>query len=320
MWLPDIEAMGGDVEQLKTALRLASTEELLKVYDAANYEKVNRILLHQESASGEKEIMPLALGDLDKDLTYTPVSPCRIADTRLAGGPIAGDTNRPFYVYGLQVVQMQGGSVSGCLSPRGEPSAAHVNVTIVPVGTKGHVTVYPYNLSSPPLASAVNFTLGTNIANAQTVQTDWVFNPPSTSTPAWPTNQPIGAPEIRVYANNTTHVILDVLGYFYRTPETSDHLARAYASVSAISNKSSGTTNVKNIIWNNSLKRYEITISGEKYFFSDYTTLVTPNCDNATVKTSSVDNKLLVYFKKSTPPDEGTGIQCAFQFVTFEKR
>jgi hypothetical protein len=54
-----------------------------------------------------------ALGDSQADLVYTPVTPCRIIDTRIVGGVIAAGTTTSFLVTGTDL-SSQGGSATGC--------------------------------------------------------------------------------------------------------------------------------------------------------------------------------------------------------------
>ena len=52
------------------------------------------------------------------DLIYVPVDPCRIVDTRIAGGAITANTNRNFLVSGtLGELAVQGGQTD-CLDPK----------------------------------------------------------------------------------------------------------------------------------------------------------------------------------------------------------
>ena len=53
------------------------------------------------------------LGDSQADLVYTPLTPCRIIDTRVAGGAIAAGATRDFLVTGTSFAS-QGGSATGC--------------------------------------------------------------------------------------------------------------------------------------------------------------------------------------------------------------
>lgn len=57
----------------------------------------------------------------NKSLVFTPVSPCRIIDTRLAGGAFLPGGIRSYNVWGA--VSAQGGNPAGCPSPSGEPRA-----------------------------------------------------------------------------------------------------------------------------------------------------------------------------------------------------
>src|SRR5207247_9417884 len=64
---------------------------------------------------------PSVLGDSAADLVYTPVIPCRIIDTRLAGagGALAPGTPRDFHVSGTAGFESRGGKVGGCGVPAG---------------------------------------------------------------------------------------------------------------------------------------------------------------------------------------------------------
>jgi hypothetical protein len=137
---------------------------------------------------------------------FTPVTPCRIVDTRNPGpvsGAFAPGESREFFVYGTTEIADQGGNPAGCPSPRGEPSAVHLNITTVPLAGNGFFTAFPANVS-PPLASILNYRTGVqNVANAATIKTFIQA----------------GAREIEVLnAGGTAHLIIDVLGYFYPLP------------------------------------------------------------------------------------------------------
>ncbi len=77
-----------------------TSEQLLAIQDADNMDQIKLIVSGQEpgdttylTALTNPSPEPLTLGDLDKDFVYTPVSPCRIVDTRLtAAGPIPANT------------------------------------------------------------------------------------------------------------------------------------------------------------------------------------------------------------------------------------
>jgi lysophospholipase L1-like esterase len=120
-------------------------------------------------------------------LAFYPIGPCRVADTRNAtgsfGGPsITGGTVRTFPM-----------EESNCNIPV-TAQAYSLNVTAVPKGPLGFVTLFPTG-QTQPLVSTLNATTGTATANAAIV--------------------PAGAAgAVSVYASDTTDVVLDVTGYF----------------------------------------------------------------------------------------------------------
>ena len=144
------------------------------------------------------------LGDTGADLIYTPVSPCRIIDTRVAGGPIAGGYTRNFLVVGATGFDSQGGNPGGCNIPE---DATSVMVNFIAVGppTGGHMRAWPYG-GSMPNASIINFVPGVNIANGLI--------------------QPVCNPavamcnfDLTIYAASEVQVVADVTGYFRRFPK-----------------------------------------------------------------------------------------------------
>jgi hypothetical protein len=190
-------------EQLRATLDGLSTFELAEiVQNAHSLDVVTTILAGKTPEELAEEIIPL--GETDRDFAYTAVKPCRIIDTRIAGGAFSPGAIRAYYVYGS--LGSQGGS--NCTSPRGEPRAVHINVTAVPVSGPGNFRAYPANVS-PPNASLVNYKAGVqNVANAGTIQTYYS----------------LGSTEIAfLNSNGTSHLIVDVLGYYHETK----HLAGA---------------------------------------------------------------------------------------------
>ncbi len=120
-------------------------------------------------------------------LTFYPVTPCRVADTRNAVGPFGGP-------------KMEAGPARTFAIPAGScsvPSTAaaySLNVTVVPDGPLAYLTTWPAG-SAQPGVSTLNSFDGSVVANAAVV-------PAGTS----------GA--ISVYVTNPTHLILDINGYF----------------------------------------------------------------------------------------------------------
>jgi hypothetical protein len=201
MWFMDEP---GWEDEFRVALSQADDSELLAIKNAKSYAQVQAILSggtpDDFNAAGPDT--PFALGDTDKDFVYTPVNPCRIIDTRKAGGKISTNTFRNFWTHGdgPNMMSPQGGNPAGCPSPRGEPRAVHMNIVAVNSNAPGWLTVWPKG-TARPLAGVLNYhpTDKTDpISNAFTVKTGWHVNH-----------------EISVYAKSTTHVVADVMGYYY---------------------------------------------------------------------------------------------------------
>jgi hypothetical protein len=145
---------------------------------------------------------PLNLGDSQADLVYTPVPPCRIIDTRLAGGPILGGTTRSFRVTGTNL-SSQGGSATGCGIPSGPATAAVINFVAVNPAGPGDLRITPFG-TPMPTASILNYAAvpGLNIANGPAVA---LCDPaPAACSSDFTIQADAGA----------TQVVADVQGYF----------------------------------------------------------------------------------------------------------
>ena len=120
-------------------------------------------------------------------LSFYPVTPCRVADTRLADGPFGGPEMAARSARSFAI------PASGCYAP---PTAAaySVNVTVVPDGVLSYLTAWPTG-SPQPNVSTLNSFDGSVVANAAIV--------------------PAGdSGAISVFVTQPTHVILDINGYF----------------------------------------------------------------------------------------------------------
>src|SRR5262245_13865976 len=108
---------------------------------------------------------PLSLGDSGADLVYTPVAPCRIIDTRLAGGAVTPGANRNFFATGSGF-SAQGGAAGSCGVPFGPSAAVVINFVAVGPAGPGDIRAFPFG-SPVPKASIINYTNvpGLNIAN-----------------------------------------------------------------------------------------------------------------------------------------------------------
>jgi len=147
--------------------------------------------------------MTSLLGDVSKDLVYTPLTPCRVVDTRVAGGVIAGRSERDFIGYTSTDFSAQGGITgSNCGIPP-NPGALVINVTGVDSTKGGYLTVYPYK-TTRPLASSLNYAAGQIVGN------EIVAGMTGGS----------ASDQFSVYASTTSDVVVDVVGYFMAPEST----------------------------------------------------------------------------------------------------
>jgi len=139
------------------------------------------------------------LGDATVDLVYTPITPCRILDTRVAGGAIAGNFSRDFnaVVGSGGNFSSQGGSASDCGAVAAGQAAVVINVTAVTPTAAGYATVYPFG-AARPLAASVNYIAG-----------DIVNNTVVTKLPS-----PLTTKDFTIYTFATSDYVADIVGYY----------------------------------------------------------------------------------------------------------
>lgn len=190
----------------------ASMDNLRRAADARSFEAMNDAFLSSNErnsiaqnalVTGTGKVQTRKLGDEDNDLVFVPVTPCRIIDTRVAGGPIAANTVRNFDVTVISSYSSQGGEANNCngVGAAGSFAAAAINFTVVTPSAAGYITAFPY-LTTQPLAATVNYTAGDIRGNYAVVKLD---QGPSSS-------------ELSVYSFAQTHLVADIVGY-YITPE-----------------------------------------------------------------------------------------------------
>ncbi len=125
-------------------------------------------------------------------LAFFPLTPCRIADTRMVGGSgLSGAFGPPSMAAGA--TRSFPVPASGCNVPS-TAQAYSLNITVVPPGPVFYLTVWPTGQTIPGV-STLNALLGQVLANAALV-------PAGTG----------GA--VSLFASNTTDVIIDIDGYF----------------------------------------------------------------------------------------------------------
>ena len=125
---------------------------------------------------------------------FVPITPCRILDTRVAGGKIAAGTTRNFQIRGTGFAA-QGGPASGCGIPA-SASAVTGALTATQTAGVGFLRAGPYGQSA--VATVLNYPATSGGITSETTLALGA-----------------GAASIRIQANgHATHVVLDVTGYY----------------------------------------------------------------------------------------------------------
>lgn len=99
---------------------------------------------------------------------FRTVAPCRVADTRIAGGPLGNGVARSYYIGGTSGFAPQGGKSGGCGIPSGATAVAAVVTAVTPSGS-GYLKAWPAG-SAVPNSSILNYaahvTTGTGVTLA----------------------------------------------------------------------------------------------------------------------------------------------------------
>jgi len=193
----------GQEATVRGALAGMRADHLLAASLAPSLDGLLAVMKSAESASSVVLAKPAgkALGDVGADVVYTPVTPCRIVDTRSgAGGTLnAGDTRHWLAANPSGTFVAQGGSATNC-GIGVKPAAVLVNLTVANTQSGPAFLVgYPFNQARPNAASLNWVAAGTQLANA-------IILPLCTGggcTSDW-----------SLYASSGTELIVDVMGYF----------------------------------------------------------------------------------------------------------
>jgi len=191
---------GITVEQLREMLVNMRSDYLLAASVAGSLDGLRQVVMSALIGSAPKSARDNAkvLGDAADDLVYTPVVPCRIVDTRSAGGRLAAGETRNYHAYLTSgTFASQGGAASNCgIIPN--PGAVALNISIISGGGVGFVTAWPYNTNRPLAATLNFFAAGEIAANGALV----------------PICQPGCASDFSIYTSGGLDLIIDIVGYF----------------------------------------------------------------------------------------------------------
>lgn len=161
-----------------------------------NLFKTTGVTVTSYSISRQRIDITEALGEsVSSGSRLHTIEPCRLADTRVAGGKITAMETRSFLVWGSDSdIQSQGGT-GDCGIPATVRSVV-INVTSNQPESAGRFSVFPYN-SPQPNASFINYATALTIANASTI----------------PVCSPLCSFDLNVYSSSASHVIIDAVGW-----------------------------------------------------------------------------------------------------------
>jgi hypothetical protein len=166
--------------------------EVLKKLASQTTSQLESIQTQSDAGLG---ISPMAFGSSGLDLVYTPVTPCRIVDTRISGGPIVPGVNRNFIAAGI------------CGVPFGPATAVALNLISVNPQSFGDLRAFPFPQAAPN-ASVINYIAFATVANGITLT---ICNPAVTSCGS----------DFTVQADGTfSDLVVDVEGFYSRLPAT----------------------------------------------------------------------------------------------------
>lgn len=196
--------------RLWPSLASADLDNLQKASRAVTYEGMRNALLGQRpyddqiidraarnTKVGAGGTVTKALGSLTEDLVFTPITPCRIVDTRVAVGPILANSTRNLIASNpAGTFAGQGGSNTNCGIPA-DPAALALSVTTLNNTSTGYLRVYPSDGTSAQGSPVPIPVLNTTVTNDIIV----------------PGCQAC-ASDLKVFSTANTHYAAFVTGYF----------------------------------------------------------------------------------------------------------
>ena len=197
MW-PSLAA--ADLDNLQSALRAVTYEGMRNAvlgqrpYDS---QVIDRLARSEAKAAPASNPVTKALGSLAADLVFTPISPCRIVDTRVTGARLGAGTTRNLDASNVTGnFTAQGGVASNCGIPA-NPAALALSVTGLNNTTTGYIRLFPFNGSSAQGSPVPLNTVNTTATNDIIV----------------PACQGC-TQELKVFSTADTHYSAFVTGYF----------------------------------------------------------------------------------------------------------
>lgn len=207
-WAPYVEKTYGSTGQgwaqrMDGTFKTADIANLERAASANDFQSMTNSLLGGvgsiETATTGKvatpAVTPKSFGSPGADLVYTPLTPCRIIDTRVVGGALTPDSTRSYNAFTATDFTGQGGDATNCGIPA-NVSALTVKIVSVNALQAGYFTAYPTN-EAKPLAASLNYT-GSITSNESHLKLC----------------RPACDKQFSVYSLRQSDLVVDVTGYF----------------------------------------------------------------------------------------------------------
>ena len=209
-WSPYVQKTYGTsasawTRNMQGTLEQADISNLERAITAPSFDMMNAELMGRTVAVANNTklgVAPKALGSSGSDLVFTPLTPCRLLDTRIVGGPVAAAGTRSFLAYSATDFVAQGGAASNCGIPA-NASAISAKITADRPAADGYFTAYPYG-EVQPLASSLNYTAGLILSNETHIR---LCRPGCTN-------------QFNVFSFKQAQLVVDVTGYFMEPEAT----------------------------------------------------------------------------------------------------
>ena len=195
-WRSEIGETQKGLDGFAAAFTRADAEKLVQLTQAKSWDGVVATLLGMNPEA--------TLGSTSSDLVFTPVTPCRVMDSRFGAGAWLGPftSGQTVSLYVSDPLNGNGhtqGGQTSCGIPFAAGNAVAINITVVPISGNGDLKIFPFGAVAPN-SSIINFVSGLNLANATSAGIALANATNDLS--------------IGVEFAGSVHIIVDVLGYY----------------------------------------------------------------------------------------------------------
>ncbi len=188
---------------LRDALAKLRADQLFSASLAGNYTALLNVFVEAGALSdGKTSAKPQQkVAGSGPELVYTPITPCRILDSRFGvGGSFTAGATQPFKATNpAGTFSSQGGSPSNCGIPV-KAAAVTLNFTVFNTGAgPAFIAAWPFNQPNPGTATLNWTSAGAQVANGAVL----------------PLCKGAGCTaDFQVFASSNTDMVADVVGYF----------------------------------------------------------------------------------------------------------